>query len=213
MSITKGKHTAARQVGRDRHNSRKTVVVPVTESIGPINVLLSPHTDSAEVEVTNIDSSNKQSTANPIEPKISDKLVCSKKARKHYSTDAMKHALDDVRNGMSVYKAAMEWSVPRTTLNDLTLNHYKVDSRPGPSPVLTSSEESLLVEWITEMGRRALPIQKDQLIDKILDVLNEEPRPNPFPDNRPGHTWYDRFIKRHPEISLRQAESICRARG
>jgi len=81
----------------------------------------------------------------------------------------MQSAVDDVVAGMSVKKAAQKWSMPRTTLNDIKLGHYKHDEhykhyKPGPSTILTQAEESLLQEWVVEMSRRGLPLNGDNLL-------------------------------------------------
>ena len=135
------------------------------------------------------------------------------KVRKSYDSQRMQSALGDVEAGMSVKKAAQKWSVPRTTLNDIKLGRYKHDARPGPSTILTQAEESLLQEWVVEMSRRGLPLNRDNLLDSIQEIINEDNRPNPFTNNRPGLTWYKLFLKRHPAVSERHAESISRGRG
>jgi len=139
--------------------------------------------------------------------------VLLKKARKSYDGQRMQSALSDVQDGMSVKKAAQKWSVPRTTLNDLKLGRYKHDARPGPCTILTKEEELLLVEWIIEMSRRGLPLNRDNLLDSIQEIISEDNRSNPFSENRPGFTWYKLFLKRHPAISERHAEAISRGRG
>ena len=134
-------------------------------------------------------------------------------SRKEYSTDQARGALMDITDGMSVRKAATKWQVPRTTLQDLKKGLYTPDSRPGPSSILTHDEEQLLCEWITELSRRGIPINKDGLLDSVQKILNDDPRDNPFVGNRPGKGWFAAFLARHPEIAQRNAESICRARG
>jgi hypothetical protein len=57
---------------------------------------------------------------------------------------------------MTISEAARKWKIPRTTLNDLKLGHYKPDARPGPPTLLTSQEENLLKEWVLDMSRRGL---------------------------------------------------------
>jgi len=157
---------------------------------------------------------------NAVEVDNTEMLENDKKSRrarrsmgvKAYNAQQMSRALADVSAGMSIRKAAKVWSVPRTTLNDLKLGNYK-QSRPGPCTVLTTDEENMLVEWLIEMSRRALPVSRDCLLDSIQAVLIGDPRANPFTDNRPGDTWFKLFLKRHPEIGQRHAESISRSRG
>lgn len=113
-----------------------------------------------------------------------------KKPRKVYDSSRMNSALADVNiNGMSVRKAARTWNVPRTTLNDIKRCRYSSESRPGPKTVLSHDEENHLVEWLLELARRAVLISKDNLLNSIQGILRDDPRSNPFTDNRPGNSW------------------------
>jgi len=130
-----------------------------------------------------------------------------------YDRTIMDSAVEDVANGLSVRKAAIKWSVLRTTLNDLKLGHYESGSRPGPNTVLSTNEEQLLEEWIIKMSQRGLPLIRDNLLDSIQQILNEDNRQTPFNLNRPGDRWLKLFLKRHPALSERHVESISRSRG
>ena len=125
----------------------------------------------------------------------------------------LEQALLAIGDGMSVRKAAKTWSVPRSTLIDLKGGLYLVSSRPGPNPVMTAEEEKLICEWIMELARRGIPLSRTTLLDTIQDIINSDSRPNPFTNGRPGRSWFSAFLKRHPEISQKNAESICRGRG
>ena len=136
-----------------------------------------------------------------------------KSKRKNYDVAQAEQALQDVADGMSVKKAAHKWGIPRTTLNDIKLGRYSVSARPGPSPILNETEEKLIEEWIVEMSRRGIPLIRQNVLDSIQRILSEDQRPNPFPENRPGSSWFKLFLGRHPAISEKQAESITRSRG
>ena len=63
------------------------------------------------------------------------------------------------------------------------------------------------------MSRRGIPLIRQNVLDSIQRILSEDQRPNPFPENRPGSSWFKLFLGRHPAISEKQAESITRSRG
>ena len=71
---------------------------------------------------------------------------------------------------MSVRKAFMKWSVPRTTLIDLSRGSYVLDSRPGPQPVLNKAEEDILCEWLIELARRGTSVNKNCLLDSVQKI-------------------------------------------
>ena len=79
---------------------------------------------------------------------------------------------------MSVKKAAVKWNVPRTTLQDLKSGKYNTTSRPGPPTILTVDEELLLVEWITELARRGIPLSKENLLDSVQSIVKSDGRPH-----------------------------------
>jgi DDE superfamily endonuclease len=146
---------------------------------------------------------NSSVTANP--------ALC--KVRKRYNQTQVYDALKDINEGMSVKSAAKKWMIPRTTLNDLKLGHYKPEARPGPATILSATEEQLLEEWIIEMSRRGLPLSRNNVMDSIQRIINDDGRSTPFKDGRPGSTWYKLFLQRHPCVTERYAESISRSRG
>jgi len=54
---------------------------------------------------------------------------------------------------------------------------YRLDSWLGPNPVLTEDEEILLCEWITELARRGIPMNRNCncLLDSAQKILNDDP--------------------------------------
>ncbi|KAK9753013.1 hypothetical protein QE152_g3812 [Popillia japonica] len=52
---------------------------------------------------------------------------------------------------------------------------------------------------------------KETLIDTVPKI-NKDSKQNIFKKQKPGKTWYYNFLKRNPEISLREGKSINKAR-
>ena len=73
----------------------------------------------------------------------------------------------------------------------------------------------ILEEWLLEMARIGYGRTRMQLKIAVKKILDKDMRQNIFKDNMPGNKWVRTFLKRHPRISIRQAESlpVCRARG
>jgi hypothetical protein len=91
------------------------------------------------------------STEEGLQPQLEAKSVglSSRKGGKQklYASDQAKCALNYINNGMSTRKASIKWSVPRTTLQDLKKGCYTA-GQPGPSPVLTNTEEQVCVSGL-----------------------------------------------------------------
>ena len=85
--------------------------------------------------------------------------------------------------------------------------------RHGPDPYLTRQEEEELVQWALKMSEIGYGQTRVQILEMVKRILDNNPRPNPFRDNRPGKDWWYAFLKRHPNISVRvpQALQSCRA--
>lgn len=64
------------------------------------------------------------------------------------------------------------------------------------------------MKWIFLCHKRGFPITKYQLLESIKHLCDYEKRKIPFINNKPGRSWYDGFLKRHPELSQRIAENV-----
>lgn len=83
----------------------------------------------------------------------------------------------------------------------------------GPSCVLGDDIEESLCVWMKESCAKGFPVTKDGLCYSVQKILNETNLKNPFTDNRPGRKWFDSFMVRHPELSVKQSEYISKARA
>lgn len=79
--------------------------------------------------------------------------------------------------------------------------------------MLGEEGEKKVVEWLLNIAKCGFPIKKQELLDTVQKILKDLKKSNPFKDDRPGQTWYVNFLKRHPEITVRSAEGINKARA
>jgi len=63
-------------------------------------------------------------------------------------------AMNDVRAGLSIRKAAENWGIKRTTLQDRVSGQIQIGRRRGPPPILTKQEESQFGDWLIELANR-----------------------------------------------------------
>ena len=129
-----------------------------------------------------------------------------KKVRMCYSRENLLLAVKEVLEGRSIASASKKYNVPEATIRARKNNKY-ADKKPGPASVLSADQETDLVRWVIESGKRGFPVTKPQLFDSVKKVCDDSKKKTPFIDNRPGRTWYDSFVKRHPEISQRLSEN------
>lgn len=83
---------------------------------------------------------------------------------KDYKPEQMAHAIEAVqKEGQSISAAAKRFGVPRITLHNKISGKSPMVCTMGPSTVLTSIEEDLLVKWAIASAERRFPITREQL--------------------------------------------------
>jgi len=89
-------------------------------------------------------------------------------------------------------------------LNKSTL-HYRVHGQTHsiheahlPLRLLSFEQEQVLVEWCKYSAMLALPLRRSTLYKKVFALTGRVP----------GKHWYERFIKRHPELTLRKPSAL-----
>lgn len=133
---------------------------------------------------------------------------------KAYSTDDVQKAISEVSNNrLSINKAADLYGVPRTTLKDKLSGRTPVVSTQGPKPVLTDQEESEIATWAINMSKIGYGRTKEEVLCVVQKLLEKNPRPNPFVNNKPGREWWEAFLRRNPSLTLRTPENLCKARA
>ena len=135
---------------------------------------------------------------------------------KRWTEEDMKRALDEVESErMTQYKAAQAFNIPRQTLNDRVKN--KVRSRTIGRPCrLSREEEKEIVESCVIFSEWGYGIGKKEVMGLVADYCKANNKKHLFPANGiPGKRWWNGFLKRNPEVSMRRPQSlqISRARA
>lgn len=86
-----------------------------------------------------------------------------------------------MNRGLSFSDASKQFNLPKATIH----RHYKdpaLSSRPGPSYLLTSSEEDELNSYVKKFLKRGMPTRKADIVDAATVLLK---RRNQKADIRP----------------------------
>ncbi|KAI5646769.1 DDE superfamily endonuclease domain-containing protein [Phthorimaea operculella] len=134
-----------------------------------------------------------------------------KNKRKQYTEEALTAALEEIRNGMTVYKASQQFDIPETTLRNKRDGLHS--DKCGVPAVFSKHEENRIVDWIHYLGRSGFPITKVQLIETVAKLTEELKRTNRFKDGVPGKKWIHGFLKRNPTVSLRISKNLPTSRN
>ena len=130
----------------------------------------------------------------------------------------MNRAVAAVRNNESVRGAAEKFGIPRATLQRHLKNTVQ---RPGKlgrfRPVFDSVFEEQLTEHCLKMQKRFYGLSIKQCRKLAFDLAEKNRLKHSFSktEKMAGVDWMSSFLKRHPELSLREPEptSLSRATG
>lgn len=150
-------------------------------------------------------------------PKFTNKGIRGK-----WSEESMRSAIDQVLSGkMSDRMAAVAYEVPRSTMRD-KIKQLKEGKETILKPELgkfkptfSKQFEQILVDHVIDLDNRLMPLSKKEFLRLAYDLAEALKIKHRF--NREtkcaGKNFYYDFIKRHPELSLRTAESTSLQRA
>ncbi|XP_023310354.1 uncharacterized protein LOC111691547 [Anoplophora glabripennis] len=153
-------------------------------------------------------------------------MVCKykkKTSRGEWSKESMKQAVEKVLNKeMGYRKAALQYSVPQTTLERhvnaiKTKGEMNLDLPLGPiATVFSKKEENELVEYLKEMEARLFGLSTLELRSLAYQLAVKNGKKHRFNTTAKlaGVDWVQGFLKRHCDLSIKpEATSAARAMG
>ena len=125
-----------------------------------------------------------------------------------YSAEQMVKALEAVQqDGMSICRAAEEYGVPRSTLQDKAAGRYDVIARSG-RPLLTADEEKRLADFLVACAAIGYAKSRKEVLSIVQQILYSR---GVVAEVSMG--WWNSFRTRHPKLTLRHAEPLSYARA
>ena len=126
-----------------------------------------------------------------------------------YNTVAMEKAYEAAVTGtMSIRKAAEEYSVPRSTLHEKATGTVALQVKSDSKNYLNDEEEASLVDFLigcTSIGYAESRKDVLAIAQQIVSI------------HKPGveitKGWWDSYRRRHPEVTLHQAEPLSYTRA
>lgn len=146
------------------------------------------------------------------------------KQKGKWDETSMKKAVDHVLSGKySIREAAFHFSVPKSSLGDRVTTLRKGNA-VKMTPTLGRFEntfnvdlENELVGHLKDLDNRFLPVNKKEFLTLAYDLAEHFKLQHQFSKTKKtaGNKFYCGFINRHPEFSLRSAQStsLQRAQG
>lgn len=121
---------------------------------------------------------------------------------------SMAHAVEAVRQGEAVRRAAELYNVPRSTLSDKVLCKVPLKARSGPPSYLSTEEEEELTSFFLEMAKIGYAHTRKQVIALVQQIVVSKGISTVVSSG-----WWERYVKRHPQIALRVAVPLSMARA
>ena len=125
----------------------------------------------------------------------------------------MTAAIGMVEGGMGIREAARLYNIPYETLRRRANHTVSTDCRPGPSTVLTDEEEEQLALFCVQMADMGFGLSRDDVMVTAFRIAEKSGRKHPFAKGTAGRSWFDGFKSRHPNLTLRSAQSLSHSRA
>jgi hypothetical protein len=119
-------------------------------------------------------------------------------------------ALEATKKGMPVRRAATQYGIPRTTLQDRVRGKVVHGKNPGPKPYLVAAEEKELSQFLVDVAQAGYGKTRRQVMTIAENVARE--KGSLKPDRRISRGWFEGFMKRQPQLSLRKGDATANVR-
>ena len=128
---------------------------------------------------------------------------------KQWTDETMARAITAVvQEAISISKAAEMYQIPRSTLHDHLTGRVEHGSLPGPARYLSMEEEEEIVSFLIRCAKIGYPHTRHQIMGLVQGIVSNKGIHTVISDG-----WWERFRKRHPNITLREAASLSYARA
>ena len=126
---------------------------------------------------------------------------------KKYTEEDVQNALAKIKaKDLSTKKASDIYKVPRPTL----ISRLKTPNpvQIGRKPLLSTTEENIIVNWVLECARKGSPRTRQEVIEAANVILAKN---HPDEKQNLGEGWILRFLGRHKNLSIRTPEKVTSA--
>lgn len=142
-------------------------------------------------------------------PFLCCKLRLDAKMPEKQCTEAdVENAINAVREGLAIKKAARDHGVPRSTLQSRLQGAQPIRQAQEPFQRLSPTQEKGLADWILLQASLGLPPTHAEIRFFAQEILRISGDRQPL-----GKRWVQHFLARHPEIATARGRRIESARA
>lgn len=129
----------------------------------------------------------------------------------------MEKAINEFHEGkLSLRQISRSWNIPKSTLQRRLTGKVKVSGHASGRPtVLSQNYETQLADYLKDLSRRGFPLCPLDVrsLAYQFSVKNSCGGIGSEKTMIAGRFWFKRFMKSHPELSLRKPEGLSAARA
>ena len=132
------------------------------------------------------------------------------KKRKQWSDQSMRLAIEAVKGGSTILRAATLHGVPRQTLQDRISGKVVHGINPGPKPYLSPVEEKDLASFLIDSAKVGYGKSRQQV--KSIAARGAHDKGVLKSDKVMSNGWYYRFMSRQGDLALRRGDPTANVR-
>ncbi|XP_053372948.1 uncharacterized protein LOC123560642 [Mercenaria mercenaria] len=136
----------------------------------------------------------------------------SKKRKLQYDRDNLRRAFEATRKGISVYRAARDYSVPESTLRDRHLGLVPLECHIGFDSIFSNVEEQKLVNHITYMASIGYGYNKSSIQYMAWDYAKSLGKQVKAKESL-SDNWFYGLLKRWPDLCVKKPQKLSIARA
>ena len=115
-------------------------------------------------------------------------------------------AVEAVRNGVTIRKAAADFNVPKSTLGDRITGRIEHGDKSGPDPIISAEDERKLAAYLIDVSKQGYRKSKEIILYMATQIAIK--RGKVVKGNCLSEMWWRNFLKRNPSVSLRASQNF-----
>lgn len=133
--------------------------------------------------------------------------------RKLWSLKSMEEAVRCVNEGKGLREAARMHGVPVETLRRRVIGCVSLDCRPGPPTMFTREEEDNICEYLIAMADMGYGLTREMVMRMAFLLAEKMHKRHSFHGDKAGRYWFEGFMKRHPNLTIRAPQPLSYSRA
>ena len=129
--------------------------------------------------------------------------------RKQWTNEQMERAIAMVQSGASIYQAARDHNVPRTTLWDRISGRVEHKTNPGPRRYLNETEEKEFADFLIQISTIGYGKSRRDVMNIAEAVAKQK---GLLRKSKITQGWWREFLKRQDDLSLRRGDNTANVR-